>query len=79
MELSNIWKKIDDEKFEKVMVRKQGFIIAESEKKGNNNSFFKSTIDKIHLLLNQPILLLVISNEILFFLTNISRTNIFFS
>lgn len=52
-------------------------IIADiSEKKEDNNSFCELAINNDYLLLNQPISLLIIINEIFFLLINISGANI---
>lgn len=74
--LGNIQNKADDRKFGKVIVKKQGIVVADSEEERDNNSFLELSIDNNHPFLNQPMPSLAVANEIPFSLMNISRANI---
>ena len=78
MELGDVWNKADDDKFDKVMTKKQEkSVVADSEKEGDNNSLLKSAIDNDHFLPNQPMPLPVVSRETPSSLSDISKANTF--
>lgn len=54
------------------MVGKKGFVLIDNEEQGDNTSFSNSAIDNNHLLSNQRMPLLAVSNEIPSSLTDIS-------
>lgn len=72
----DIWNEVDDDKFVKVIAKKQErSIAANSEEERDNNGLSESTIDINHLLPNQPIVSPIVPKETLSPLPNSSRAN----
>lgn len=66
--MSDIWNKIDKDKFDKAIAKKQEeSIIANNKKEWDNISFFKSAINNNYLLSNQFIQSLIVLKKFCLF------------